>query len=286
MAAACRDYLMQVIGLATANQAEAVRDATLNDFTSFDDEDIKVLCASVRKPGGMIPDPNAAPPAVGRGARNQNQAPVAMVPNPGFKIPAICESRMKDAAFVAKYYEMIGRAITNDSLSADRIHEFKVLKELQKNHKDPDKLPVISKSFSITKALDALPGYLRERLDCRGVALSYIIRENPTPGNVPAQALGSVTSEAYGSIIDELINFSPHIGPEFKEDNAMVLSILKEITKDTTYTSSITPHIRGRNGRAAFMALSQHNMGNTRFQKLVDDRSLNEFGMGRRLDMF
>ena len=274
MAAECRNYLMQVIGLATAEQANAVRDeglATLDDFTSFDDDDIKILCSSVRKPGGLIPDPNAPAPAVGRGARNQDPVPPAMVANPGFKIPAICESRMKDAAFTAKYYDMIGRRITGDSMSADRIHEFKVLKELQKNHKDPDKLPTISKSFSITKALDALPGYLRERFGCRGVALSYIIRANATPGDVPAQALDSVTSPAYTSIMDELIDFSPHQGPEFNEDNATVLSILKEITKDTTYVSSVTPHVRARNGRAAFLALSQHNMGNTRFQKLVDD---------------
>jgi len=46
MAAECRNYLMQVIGLATVEQANAVRDeglATLDDFTSFDDDDIKSL---------------------------------------------------------------------------------------------------------------------------------------------------------------------------------------------------------------------------------------------------
>lgn len=91
MAAECRNYLMQVIGLATAEQANAVRDeglATLDDFTSFDDDDIKILCSSVRKPGGLIPDPNAHAPAVGRGARNQNPVPPAVVANPGFKNPS------------------------------------------------------------------------------------------------------------------------------------------------------------------------------------------------------
>lgn len=45
---------------------------------------------------------------------------------------------MKDGAFTAKKFEMIGRAITRDSMSVDRTLEFKALKELQKNHKDPD----------------------------------------------------------------------------------------------------------------------------------------------------
>ena len=270
----CRQYLIQVIGLSTEAQADAVRDeglTTLDDFSSFDDEGINILCASVRKPEGLISDPNAPAPVVGQGARNQNQAPPAMIANPGFKIPAICKSRMKDAAFTSKNCKMIGRAITRESMSADRILEFKVLKELRKNYKDPDKLPVISKTFSITKALDALPGYLREQLGYRGVSLSYIIHENPTPAAIPPQVAGSVTSNDYTSIMDELIDYCPHNGPEFNEDNITVLSILREMTKDTLYVSSITPHVRGRNGRGAYMALPQHNMGNVRFQKLVDD---------------
>ena len=71
--------------------------------------------------------------------------------------------------------------------------------------------------------------------------------------------------------MDELIAYCPHKGPGFDEDNATLLSILQEMTKDTSYVSSITPHVRRRNGRAAYLALSQHNMGNVRFQKLVDD---------------
>ena len=62
----CKQYLMQVIGLSTEAQAEVVRDEglmILDDFSSFDDEGIKTLCASVRKPGGLIPDPNTQPPA-------------------------------------------------------------------------------------------------------------------------------------------------------------------------------------------------------------------------------
>ena len=267
----CRQYLLQVIGLSTEAQADAVRDeglTTLDDFASFNEEGIKILCASVRKPGGLIPDPNA--PAAGGRGRGADPPP-PMIANPGFKIPAICESRMKDAAFTAKIYSMIGRVITRDSLSATRIHEYKILRDLLKNHKDPDKLPVLSKTYTVTKALDALPSYLREKTGCRGVALSYIIRQDPTPPAIPAQAVGSATSDDYNSIMEELIDFCPHNGPEFDEDNAAVLSIIKEMTKDTSYMSSITPHVRSRNGRAAYFALSQHNMGNTRFQKMVDD---------------
>lgn len=192
----CRQYLLQVIGLTTDAQADAVRDqglTTLDEFASFDEEGIKILCTSIRKHGGLITDPNA-PDACGRG-RGANPPP-PMIANPGFKIPAICESRMKDAAFAAKNYSMIGRAITRDSLSAARIQEYKILRDLLKNHKDPDKLPVVSKTYTVTKALDALPGYLREKIGCRGVALSYIIRQDPTLPVIPAQVAESVTTWA------------------------------------------------------------------------------------------
>lgn len=115
-------------------------------------------------------------------------------------------------------------------------------------------------THTVTKALDALPGYLREKISCRGVTLSYIIRQDPAPPAIPAQVAGSVTSDAYNSIMEELIDFCPHHEPEFDEDNASVLSIIKEMTKDTSYMSPITSHVRSRNGRAAYFALSQHNM--------------------------
>ena len=73
--AAMRTYLRDAIGLGDpVARRQVVQDEGLNlitDFTEFDKEDIETLYSSVRKPGGTIPNPNAAAPG----------APVT-IPNP------------------------------------------------------------------------------------------------------------------------------------------------------------------------------------------------------------
>ena len=60
---AMRTYLRDTIGIQDpierreAIQAEGLN--TINDFAEFEKEDIEILCSSVRKPGGSIPNPNA-----------------------------------------------------------------------------------------------------------------------------------------------------------------------------------------------------------------------------------
>lgn len=260
----CRTYLKREIGLSTDEQANAVMAEGISDlgsFALFSKDDIKTLCSSVRKPGGTIPDPNAT---VAVGATRPT------ISNPGFRIPAICESRLIDAAYTATLYDMIGRPITEATLAAALIREFRIHRQLVKDHKEPDSIKSISKSFTIMKALDQLPGYLREVIGVQGVALSYVIRENPTPGNVPALAANKATSANYSSIMDELIDHCPHIGAGFAEDNAAVLQVIVEMTKDTSHASSVKPHVSKRDGRAAYLALTQHNMGNSKFEELVN----------------
>ena len=113
-AAGMRTYLRDVIGIGDPlERREAVRLEgleTIEDFAEFEKEDIETLCASVRKPGGMIPNPNAAAPG----------AP-ATIPNPGYAIPAICEKRLVSAAYAAKIYAMIGRDITMNTMNRERL---------------------------------------------------------------------------------------------------------------------------------------------------------------------
>ena len=61
----------------------------IDDLAEFDEEDVKTLCASVRKPGGTIEDPNDA---------------TRQIANPGHSIPAIAEKRLKLAYYGARIY--------------------------------------------------------------------------------------------------------------------------------------------------------------------------------------
>ena len=263
-AAAMRAYLRDVIGVQDPiTRRQAIQDEGLEvitDFAEFDKKDIQTLCASVRKPGGTIPNPNAA-------AANQP----ANIPNPGYSIAAIWEKRMIAAAYAAKTYQMIGRPVTSDAMNRDRLKLFEDHRTLIENHEDPEKLPQVSKSFGIIKAMDMIPGHLRERLGVNKVALSYIIRKDVAVPALQAQENNSITGADYPSLMDELIARAPHQGGAYTEDNAKVFQIIQDMVAGTTFESSIKAHQRGRNGRGAYLSLCQHNMGSSKWDKILED---------------
>ena len=177
----------------------------------FDDEGIKTLCSSVRKPGGLVDDPND---------------PNCQVMDPGFNIPVICEKRLKWAAYGAKIYTMIGRPISHDALNRDRLKEFEKHFILLEEHEDPVKLPIVSKTFGIIKAMDLVPSHLRDRLGSCKVPLSYIIRDSVQPPVLQQLQEGSCDGLNYESLSEELIERAPHVGSEYVEDNTKVFQIL------------------------------------------------------------
>ena len=267
--AAMRTYLRDVIGIADPmERREAIQSEGLNvitDFAEFDKEDIETLCASVRKPGGSIANPNA-------GIAGQP----AVIPNPGHAIPAICEKRLILAAFTAKIYRSIGRVINQNSMNRERLKQFEAHRLLIEEHDDPEKLPVVSKTMGIVKAMDMVPSHLRERLGITKVALSYIIRPEAVPGPIPEQEdsaakPNSATAEGYETIMDELIEFTPHVGLSYAEDNARVFQIVQDMVAGTSFEASIKSHQRSRNGRDAYLSLCMHNMGSSKWDKIIED---------------
>ena len=268
-AAGMRTYLRDVIGVPDpVERREAIRLEgleTIRDFAEFEKEDIETLCGSVRKPGGTIPNPNAAAPG----------AP-ANIPNPGFAIPAICEKRLIAAAYTAKIYAMIGREINIHTMNRERLKKFELHKKLVDEHEDPERLPQVSKTFGIIKAMDLVPGHLRERLGLDKVALSYVIRDDETPPALEnqentAENPFSATGPKFDSIMDELIEHAPHTGIAFKEDNARVFQIIQDMIAGTSFESSIKSHQKARSGRAAYLALLKHNLGSSKWDKILED---------------
>ena len=89
-------HLLNVIGLATDDQENDIipkRLGTWKEFLQFQPSDIKMLCSLVRKPGGIIEVPNSA---------NLNKT--SRIPNPGYNIPALCETSMVLTAYGADIY--------------------------------------------------------------------------------------------------------------------------------------------------------------------------------------
>lgn len=64
----------------------------LGHLLGYDDEQLKALCASLRKPGGTIPNPAAGPGVPPN------------IPNPGVNVSARSKNNHKTLAFMARHY--------------------------------------------------------------------------------------------------------------------------------------------------------------------------------------
>jgi len=239
--------------------ANALIDAGLDDYEIFQDfsnKDMHNLCAAVRKPGGQILVNNVSQP------------------NPDVNVPPLCEMRLKLGAYAAKYYTLVGRHINAQSMSWVYVKHFTKLRTLTDNHKDPDNTPELSKKVIISKVIPLMEEHLRGVLGVNKLPLSYLIRGNPEVPDLFLNPMrGGTTPEgpygtAYNSFSGEMIACAPHGTPKYDEDNATLMNILTELVSGTHHEAPIKPYKRARDGRGAFLALSQHNLGNNRFGAL------------------
>ena len=182
MSAAFNAYMRTTIGLTSQPRVDVVKDNGLDSFVAFsdfEDEDVKTLATAVRK------DVNV-------------------------QINAIIEKKMKLACYDARTYTMIARTVNTDSLNLNRLRELEIHKKGVKDHKDPvSDITKISKTYTIDKALDTLPNFLRSKFGVRGVALSYVIRDEATPPALHALLANKPYSRESGSLMEELIVHTP-----------------------------------------------------------------------------
>ena len=257
---ATRTYLRTVIGLGNNNEgtkrADTIMSEGLNNLADIhelaNDEGIKTLCASARKPAGTIPQPGLVAPDP-----NLNQLTAPQVPRTGRVIPAICEQRLLISAYGASIYESIGHEITPAGLNQVRLKQFKLYKAMVDNHNDPYQLPT----------------YLSEVIGVNKVPLAYVIRDNVTPihplplliDNVQGVTTAKPWSDLHESLMEELIAFLPHTGPGYLADNAQHFNLLTTQLGNTSAMASIN-----RDGRAAYKDLVTRYMGSAKWEKTVE----------------
>ena len=272
--AAVRTYLRDPIGLgldangtAKANAVIAEGITNIEDLVDLnEDEGIKTLCQNIRKPAGTIPDPAWVAPVP-----NNLGLVAPNIPRPGLQIPAICENRLTLAAYGATIYSSINRTYDTASLSRARLREFKKHKEMVSNHTEPDALPSINKTFTVTKFLDLFPTHLRELHGINDVALSYVIREPAAPpATLPVLQALKPWAVGQNSLMGELIAYTPHTGPAYDSDNARVYALLSNALSGTSAMASITRFQRSRNGRQAYLSLVTNCLGSEKWVKTVE----------------
>ena len=241
--------------LTKADKIEASGISDLASFADFEEQDVVTLCSTLRRPGGTITVDDE------------------QLPNRGVAISTMCEIRLKLCSYAANYYNIVQRPIDFNSMAWNRVKHFKDLKTIVKNHTNPEDLPEISRKITIMKAIELIEEHLRGVLGVTKVPLAYVIRKEPeTPVTVASNPLrvDLPYGTAFNSFYDEMIACTDHSGASYSEDNASVLNILVHVLKGTSFEVSIQPFKRNRDGRGAFLALSEHNLGSNRWETVLE----------------
>ena len=76
-------------------------------------------------------------------------------------------------------------------------------------------------------------------------------------------------STEHGSILGDLINQASHGHGLYPADNAEIYFKLEEATHGTSFTDSIKPFARAKNGRAAFLALTTQYAGKDKWEAQI-----------------
>ena len=110
---------------------------SLAEFAVLTDDEVENLCKVVRRPGGMMQNPNAAaPPGADAAAAAAAAAQPAQIPNPGLAVTLRAENNLKLACYFLRYKERTSRAVTADMITLASVRELHPYREWEENHKD------------------------------------------------------------------------------------------------------------------------------------------------------
>jgi hypothetical protein len=244
---------------ATVVQLQAEGIATVDDLGDFYKADLQQVADNLRRPGGRIPDPT--PGAVAG----------ATIPTPPFIFGAKSQKRLLAACDIVRYYETTGRALTPGNITWNTViknfaDQWKALND-RKAGDVPD-VPKITKALPIIKWTEAFADYSHRIIGVRMIPLAYVIRETvAVPAVAPPLLAGQPHSDEHGSVESELVARANHTNALYRDDNASVYYLLEEATRTTSYSASIKPFQRRKDGRAAWLALTSQYAGQDKWEQ-------------------
>ena len=243
---------------ATVVQLQVEGIAAVSNLADFDKESLQQLADNLRKPAGRIPDPNPA------------AAPGATIPTPPFIFGAKSQHRLSVACEIVRYYNTTNRELTASNLRWSHvISNFEVQWKALKARKDDDapEVPKISKALPIIKWSEAFHDFLNRVIGVRTIPLAYVTRATvAVPAVAPDLLTGKPHSEDHGSVEGELVARASHTHELYRDDNAAVYYHLEEATRGTVYAASIKPFQRGKDGRGAWLALTNQYAGKDKWE--------------------
>jgi hypothetical protein len=230
---------------------------TIESLQYMDDKTVETLCASLRKPGGMIDGPA---PAGG--------APIPQIRDPGVFVSTRAEMNMKTACYMARHYARTSRMLEAAMISEASIYEFKH-KDSEMAYKEPTEPLKLKGPDKILDFIDEWPEQLALYNGQNGRPLSYILRDDeavPLAANDPA--FGTPNS-IYGQPRDEIAARAAHGTPQFQVDNAKVFEMLNDAIGTHKHVKTwIKAFTRTKNGRGAWIAFKAHYRGSSELEAI------------------
>jgi hypothetical protein len=267
---------LRAIGFTVASSDEIVGEQgydSLGALAELTDETCADLITLIRRPGGSIPNPTL--PAAGG-------ALLPPIPNLGIKVGHRALTNLKVAAFVARHLVRTSRPLDSPAnvLTTANLATYVGLKEAEDAYSDPPAIPILDKIDRIRSHIEDIDAQLLKTLGMAKAHLAYIVRSEV---NVAAHA--SDPSDEYATVEEEMVARMPHTHTAFREDNIAVWDIIRDSIHDTEAFSWIKRCERRRDGRAAYLALTSHYLGDAKNESLrnaADNKLITTFYGGEK----
>ena len=224
---------------------------SIDELKFLNDKEVEGLCNNIRKPGGMMPNPDA-------GAQGEP----AMIRNPEQGVSARAENNLKLCCYFIRHCERISRSVTVDQITLANIRALHDLRDAEINHIDPEPMPKLMDSKNWPKTMEGIVEYLRGCLGVTKIPLSYVVRDH-----IEATPEANDPETNYDTPQDEMIAHAPMMiangdeHPTFLTDRQTIWDKISDLTREHECWTYVKPAQRARNGRQGYTLLFDHYLG-------------------------
>jgi hypothetical protein len=228
--------------------------ASLDELKVLQDDDVCVLCKTVRRPGGVVPNPNAA-----------EAGQPATIPNNGVAVTVRFEANLKLAVYMVRHrLNRISRPCTIESIDVDNVRKYQQMKDVEAAYTKPDTKPTINDK-DWPKTMEAIQEYLSRVLGEGGLPLAYIIRKDRPVRDDAVDRETNYTSNPVYEMICRAPHFTtgehPTETPTYGANNRKVAEELTDIFRDHAAYTYGKVFLRRGDGRLGYYAIYDHYLG-------------------------
>ena len=213
-----RTYFWFVINV-SAETSRTIIDQGLDEFDSlveFTEADMKTLCTTIRRPGGMIINPRA----------NISDQPPTIC-DPDHLIYMVAEKRLLMTAYAAMHQTRTLIPIDSKSMNRVLIISLAAIPEQELSYNEPQAIYNPLKDTLMSKWLESIDDYLLKFWGVNKCPLSYVAR---TQISVKPHATDPDTN--YEKVDQEMTPQAPHVQCIYCAENKTLWYILHDAIKD------------------------------------------------------